>query len=149
MLRKPFASTALKAVLAELFPSEINQEAEKNIVEATSVDANEIYNLSLLASFLGGSREAMKEVLDVFVLQSKVNMAIIKKAIQAEDFKTMGDTSHKMLTMCRQIQAKKVTPILEKMERYVSAELSPAEIRGEEKKLIIAMNSLLREVQEI
>jgi signal transduction histidine kinase/FixJ family two-component response regulator/HPt (histidine-containing phosphotransfer) domain-containing protein len=148
MLRKPFSSAVLKDVLASLFPSEVIIEEKKELAETSPANANQDFDLSLLASFLG-SQEAMKEVLDVFVLQSEQNMSAIKKAIQTEDFKTMGNTAHKMLTMCRQIQAKKVTPILEKMERYISEKLSLAEIRGEEKKLIIAMKSLITKVKAI
>lgn len=148
LLQKPFSTAALKAVLARLFPSEVSIKTDEKRIEINKTDKNQEFDLSLLASFFG-SREAMKEVLDVFVLQSEENMKTIKKAIQAEDYKTMGDTAHKMLTMCRQIQAKNVTPILEKMERFVTEKSSETLIRSEEKKLISAMDSLIANVKMI
>ena len=143
MLPKPFSKQELVAVLERIFPNRRNF-SEENIVDeifkSNSAD-NEKFDLSLLKSFLN-TPEALEEVLKVFNAQTEKDLQQIKNSIVENDTKTISEIAHRMLTMFRQIRAKEVIPILEKMEDYTAETVEPVEMKMDFEKLILNIRDL-------
>ena len=114
LLRKPFSKNQLIAALSPLFLNKI--EASLPELEVFKNPTNEIFDLSFMNSFLS-SEESLNEVLGIFFQQTKQDVKQINTAIQNFDCELLGNTAHRMLTMCRQLGAKRINPILETMER--------------------------------
>lgn len=143
MLPKPFSKQELVAVLERIFPNRRNFSEEKivdGIFKSNSAD-NEKFDLSLLKSFLN-TPEALEEVLDVFNAQTEKDLQHIKNSIAENDTKTISEIAHRMLTMFRQIRAKEVIPILEKMEDYTTKTVEPVEMKMDFEKLILNIRDL-------
>lgn len=58
-------------------------------------------------------------MLTIFNLQTEKDLLQIKECITKKDIEAIKEIAHRMLTMFRQVRAKNVIPILEKMEHYV------------------------------
>ncbi len=143
MLPKPFSKQELVAVLECIFPNRRNFSKENivgEIFKSNSAD-NEKFDLSLLKSFLN-TPEALEEVLDVFNAQTEKDLQHIKNSIAENDTKTISEIAHRMLTMFRQIRAKEVIPILEKMEDYTAETIEPVELKMDFEKLILNIRDL-------
>lgn len=142
MLAKPFSKEDLINILKHLFPKQweaLDGSNESNTTKESS-KSSDIFNLSLLNSFLS-TPEALEEVLNIFNQQTKTDLQLIDKAIEDNDVDKVKETTHRMLTMTRQLQAKDVVAILEKMEEYpevttkISNELQ-LEMRSDFNKLV-------------
>ncbi len=112
MLQKPFKRDRLVMVLNEFFSGRFS---EKKPEDVSSAYENNIYNLALLKSFLN-TEEALNEVLDIFYDESKEDLLQMENAVQEKDYKTITATAHKMLTMCRQLEAKQIIAVLDTFE---------------------------------
>jgi signal transduction histidine kinase/DNA-binding response OmpR family regulator len=143
MLPKPFSKQELVAVLERIFPNRNKFSGENNTDEIfkSNSTANEKFDLSLLKSFLN-TPEALEEVLEVFNTQTEKDLQQIKNSIAENDTKTISEIAHRMLTMFRQIRAKEVIPILEKMEDYTSETVEPVEMKMDFEKLILNIRDL-------
>ncbi len=124
MLSKPFTNQELIEALQNIFPKQksISAPIETKIKVSTKPTPieeanNEVYDLSLLKSFVN-SPEALREVLSVFDTQTDKDLKHLKKAVADKNIQRIKDTSHRMLTMFRQLKAAEAIPILEKMEAY-------------------------------
>lgn len=73
------------------------------------------YDLSLLKSFVKDEK-GLKEILSVFLIQTKKDMLVLSNAVAKKDLDTIHALSHRKLTMVRQIQASKVASLLEMLE---------------------------------
>ncbi|QQX77359.1 MULTISPECIES: hybrid sensor histidine kinase/response regulator [Aequorivita] len=136
MLPKPFSKQELVVVLERIFPSRRNFSEEKIVDEIFKSDstANEKFDLSLLKSFLN-TPQALEEVLEVFNAQTEKDLQQIKNSIAENETKTISEIAHRMLTMFRQIRAKEVIPILEKMEDYTAETVESGEMKMDFEKL--------------
>jgi len=143
MLPKPFSKHELVTVLERIFPNRMNFSGENNTDEIfkSNSSANEKFDLSLLKSFLN-TPEALEEVLEVFNTQTEKDLQQIKNSIAENDTKTISEIAHRMLTMFRQIRAKEVIPILEKMEDYTAEIVEPVEMKMDFEKLILNIRDL-------
>tara|TARA_R100001369_G_scaffold61865_1_gene88746 strand:- start:2753 stop:5191 length:2439 start_codon:yes stop_codon:yes gene_type:complete len=119
VLQKPFTKSDLLLVLGKVFPNKFSEPSKKT-TGTISEEKSELYDLTLLKSFLE-TEEALQDVLQVFYKETKKDMAELKAKIDSENIEGVSQTAHKMLTMCRQIDTKKVVPILETLE-YISTE---------------------------
>ncbi|MCG2429674.1 ATP-binding protein [Aequorivita xiaoshiensis] len=148
MLAKPFSKEDLISILKHLFPNQWEASERSNESNPTneSSKSGDIFNLSLLNSFLS-TPEALEEVLNIFNQQTKTDLQLIDEAIEDKDVEKVKETTHRMLTMTRQLQAKDVVAILEKMEEYpeVTAKISnelQLEMRSDFNKLVEKFNVL-------
>lgn len=119
MLPKPFSKQALTKALAGVFSDDagISEESGLEKIKGTDISSTEEFDLSILKSFLN-TPEALEEVLSIFDVQTEKDLQQIKQCIKEKDLDSIKDTAHRMLTMFRQVRAKNVIPILEKMEDY-------------------------------
>ena len=67
--------------------------------------------------------------------------------IVEKDVKSISELTHRMLTMFRQIKAKEVIPILEKMEFYTEM-TEPTEMQMDLNKLTVSIRELQKDLRE-
>uniref|UniRef100_UPI0030D84C19 ATP-binding response regulator n=1 Tax=uncultured Marixanthomonas sp. TaxID=757245 RepID=UPI0030D84C19 len=133
VLQKPFTKNDLVSVLEKVLPSSISSvKKQSNSSETVTTpqpaqparqEKSDLYDLSLLRSFLE-TDEALNDVLEVFYTQTKKDMVELKSFIEGKNREEVSQTAHRMLTMCRQISAHKVIPILEALETIPEEEKS-------------------------
>ena len=112
LLHKPFHKVELFNVLHRLFDT--GQEVSDTTATPTQ-ETESLYNLSMLKSFMKDEK-GLKEILSVFLIQTKKDMLELREAVAHNDLDTIRALSHRKLTMARQIQAKKVVTVLETLE---------------------------------
>tara|TARA_B100000949_G_scaffold78455_2_gene69895 strand:- start:2776 stop:5220 length:2445 start_codon:yes stop_codon:yes gene_type:complete len=143
MLPKPFSKQELVTALEHIFPYRNNFSKENIADEIFHQDAKDTgkFDLSLLKSFLN-TPEALEEVLEVFNSQTEKDLQQISISIIENDTKTISEIAHRMLTMFRQLKAKEVIPILEKMEHYNTKRIEAVEMKIEFEKLELNIRDL-------
>ena len=143
MLPKPFSKQELVTALEHIFPYRNNFSKENIADEIFHQDGTDTrkFDLSLLKSFLN-TPEALEEVLEVFNSQTEKDLQQISISIIENDTKTISEIAHRMLTMFRQLKAKEVTPILEKMEDYNTKRIEAVEMKIEFEKLELNIRDL-------
>ncbi|PVW15360.1 ATP-binding protein [Marixanthomonas spongiae] len=142
VLQKPFTKEELATILQKLFPSGTSLPAE-GLSTKPPKKRDDKYDLSLLRSFLE-TNEALNDVLQVFFKQTEKDMAKLQGLIETGTTEQVAQTAHRMLTMCRQLQATKVTAILEQLEAHGLQNGQP-----EENKLASLFNALKLEMAEL
>ena len=143
MLPKPFSKQELVTALEHIFPYRNNFSKENIADEIFHQDGTDTrkFDLSLLKSFLN-TPEALEEVLEVFNSQTEKDLQQISISIIENDTKTISEIAHRMLTMFRQLKAKEVIPILEKMEHYNTKRIEAVEMKIEFEKLELNIRDL-------
>jgi len=127
ILQKPFTKEDLGALLHNLFPDNFSEIS--NSGESTStMNSSEIVDLSLLRSFMEDD-VALQDNLAVFYSETKKNQTHLAKALENMEFETIQNTAHKMLTMFRQLQAKRVIPLLEGLEKITPENTSETKLK--------------------
>ncbi|MEM7185460.1 MAG: ATP-binding protein [Bacteroidota bacterium] len=140
MLQKPFSKNQLIAALSPLFLLKI--ESNLPALEVFKNPSHELFDLSFMHSFLG-SDEGLNDVLAIFYQQSEDDLVTLREAVQEEDHEVFGATAHRMLTMCRQLGAKRVVPVLETMEHAAQEDPSASEMESLFVSLKIELEKLL------
>jgi CheY-like chemotaxis protein len=128
VLQKPFSKATFMAQLSILFP----EKFQKIALDETSLNIKNnasLYNLSTIMSFLGNDTEGIKEVIETFLEDTSKNVKVLSKATQVNNIPTINAVAHRMLPMFRQIEAKKIVPILEKFELLKENELDEKELK--------------------
>lgn len=144
LLRKPFSKNQLIAALSPLFLNKIESSLPE--LEVFKNPTNEIFNLSFMNSFLS-SEDSLNEVLTIFYQQSEQDLKQIQTAIENFDCELLGNTAHRMLTMCRQLGAKRVNPILETMERCALEKPTQSDMESLFANLKVEVKTLLESLQ--
>lgn len=145
MLEKPFSKNKLVAALSPLFINKIKDDIP--IQEVFNNSTSEIYDLTFLQSFLG-NHKSMDEVLQIFFHQTEKDMNRIETAIEDYDCDTLNEVSHRMLTMCRQLSAKRVNPILETMERCALEPITKKEMDVLYRNLKVEITTLIESLKQ-
>ena len=73
----------------------------------------------------------------------------LKKAAKENNIKAIKDTAHRMLTMCRQLKAIEVIPILEKIEEYCPDKTENHQIINDLEQLELKAMELLKELKAL
>ena len=144
LLRKPFSKNQLIAALSPLFLNKIESNLPE--LEVFKNPTNEIFDLSFMNSFLS-SEDSLNEVLAIFYQQTNQDVKQIETAIENFDCEILGNTAHRMLTMCRQLGAKRVNPILETMERCALEKPSQADMESLFANLKVEVKNLVASLQ--
>src|SRR5699024_10459740 len=119
-LFKPYSPEQLLQTISEALEEdgsfqtktiEIHQNQNQNKQE------HQLFDLRSLASFLEDEL-AIKNVLEVFTVNTHKDLKSLKKAIDKKDYQTVRDLGNKMQTMFTQINAQTVVPLLHFMEHY-------------------------------
>ncbi len=147
MLSKPFSKHELVAVLKGIFSQNQKFSSQNQVAPKIQNKTSEKFDLSLLQSFVS-TPQAMDEILSVFFIQTENDLVQLKSAVEQNDFTTIKETSHRMLTMFRQIQAKYVIKNLEKMENYNVQEIRDNEMKMDFEKLVLNVRELIKDLQK-
>lgn len=113
--------------LYHLFPEKlerVQKEEDSNLVKG----GTSLYNLVVLASFLGEQSKGFQEVIEIFMTDTKRNTTLLEKAFTTENSSELNAIAHRMLPMFRQLEANKVIPFLEKLEVLKKTEATKKEL---------------------
>ncbi len=113
-LRKPYAPKELIDLIAKILSVDLT-----NYNGTTHSDLNpsdEQYSLNDLMLFAQGDSDSLYAILDTFYESTIGNVKELKTTIRKKDIPHIKKIAHKMLPMFKQIKAKEVVPILEKLE---------------------------------
>jgi len=117
LLQKPFLKNELAQVLHDIFPSKIAEEKTKPVKAAPQKSEYPLFNLSMLKSFFS-NETALKEILEIFYTQTDHDFNELVQGIRDKNLDILHAMGHKMLTMARQLEAKRVIPLLEQFENF-------------------------------
>ncbi len=123
-LRKPYAPKELIDLIAEILSVDLIKYQDPVIDE----DQNEAYSLEDLILFAHGDSDSLYAILDTFYESTIDNVHDLKTSIAKKDIDYIKKIAHKMLPMFKQIKAKDVVPILEKLEHPDRYELDKKSI---------------------
>ena len=113
-LRKPYAPKELIDLIAKVFSVDL---ANYNGTTHNTLSlSDEQYSLSDLMLFAQGDSDSLYAILDTFYESTIDNVKELKMTIRKKDIHHIKKIAHKMLPMFKQIKAKEVVPILEKLE---------------------------------
>jgi len=119
VIKKPFTKQELITVL-KLMGIETQKVVEKKSVEKKPfviVDSStEPYSLDFIYSFLGKNEDAIQEVLQTFLMDTKTNMRLLEDTTENLDHDQINHVAHRMLPMFRQLKVQSSVSILERFE---------------------------------
>jgi len=111
-LQKPYAPKELIDLIAHTLSVDIAPYND-HIPEKES---HELYSLKDLMLFAHGDSDSLYAILDTFYESTIDNVNELRRCISKKDTQGIIKVAHKMLPMFKQIKAKEVIPILEKLE---------------------------------
>lgn len=121
VIKKPFSKNELITVL-KLMGIE-TQKPLKNKKEGFKIpDLNKsraktgLYSLEVIQSFLGKNEDAIQDVLQTFLMDTKTNMQLLEDTVNNLDHSQINHVAHRMLPMFRQLKVQSAVPILERFE---------------------------------
>jgi len=115
VLQKPFSKGELIAAL-KLLGLKTQQSSEKESPIRLSNHESNVYNLDIVHSFLGTNEDAIFDVLQTFIRDTKTNMGLLDEGLEIQDYNHINQIAHRMLPMFRQLKVDSCVPILETME---------------------------------
>ncbi len=112
---KPYSPKKFIEIIDFVLDSNGNMpEYEDEIIENNS---NELYTLEYLKLFFQEDTNALKEVITTFIIATNSNLNDLEVAISNKNDLQIQQVSHRMCPMFKQIRAKEVSEILEKLEK--------------------------------
>lgn len=139
ILKKPFPPTELLELLQQTYGYSYEPLTESKSTHIKK--SSDIYSLDMLYSFVEED-EKVKEIIQELQRQTVKDLKSLDKAVKTQTLAIIQNTAHRMLTMYRQIHARKVICILEKMENSSNFE----EAKNEVEKLKAALKELWDEL---
>lgn len=146
MLQKPFSRTDLQRVLTEVVSGVTSAEVSSAMhvdvpVDETSAGVSQKakdtpFNFSSLAAFSEDDPEAAGEILRTFILETKKNVAQIRKAIDDRNMEILCGVAHKMLPTFVMIDAQDAIPSLRWLESKRGEKDFQEEAENEARKVI-------------
>jgi signal transduction histidine kinase/CheY-like chemotaxis protein len=115
VLQKPFSKGELVAALKLLGLTTVTTEQEESKNRRVNHESD-IYNLDIIHSFLGTNEDAIYDVLQTFLRDTKTNMSLLEDGLKIEDYDHINQVAHRMLPMFRQLKVDRCIPILETLE---------------------------------
>lgn len=113
-LRKPYAPNSLIDLIGDVLKITPTQYAEAEIEHTEDAE----YSLKDLILFAHGDSDSLNTILNTFYESTIDNIGKLKKYVEDENIDEIKKIAHKMLPMFKQIKAKEVIPILEKLEHF-------------------------------
>lgn len=114
-LVKPFRAEELIVLIGKILDLEIT-EVQKKPQETTS-KKEELYNLSDLRAFTQNDEDSLKEILHAFVISNRQNLKDFQAYSEKNEIGKIGDLSHKMLPMFKQLRINTVVSDLQELEK--------------------------------
>ncbi|HET8737807.1 MAG TPA: ATP-binding protein [Pricia sp.] len=115
VLQKPFTKGELVATLKLLGIA--TEKTPKKEERSKDIETDsDLYSLDIIHSFLGKNEDAIYEVLQTFLRDTRTNMELLEETVTARDYAQVNHVAHRMLPMFRQLKSKDSVSLLEKME---------------------------------
>ncbi|CDF79030.1 histidine kinase [Formosa agariphila KMM 3901] len=113
---KPYGAKELIATVSKWLPK---ADLKLEIEPPAAVDIQNFkhFNLAPISSFLNNDIESLKDTLQLFLNETEINIETLKSGVENRDLETIHATSHKMLTMFKQLEIKKVIPSLTYLDK--------------------------------
>jgi len=144
VLQKPFSKKELIAML-KLLGFKTETTMPKTEIDTPDKIATEHYSLEIIHSFLGVNEDAINEVLQTFILDTRTNMQLLEDGIATSDYLQINQVAHRMLPMFRQLKVDVVSTI-ERLELAQTPTMNTAEL---EDALHVVKNKVAMLTQEI
>lgn len=124
-LNKPFTSLQLFGVLEKVLGKTLQTPAipEKNIPEDSAAQGYTLKNIML---FTDNDPEATRKIVESFIHDTRQNTDLFKGYLKTGNHAAIFQLAHKMLPMFRQLEARQIVELLQKLER---SETSGTEVR--------------------
>jgi signal transduction histidine kinase/CheY-like chemotaxis protein len=146
VLQKPFTKGELIATLKLLgITTEKPPKKEANAMEIA--ETSNLYSLDIIHSFLGTNEDAIYEVLQTFLGDTRTNMELLEETVEAGDYDQVNHVAHRMLPMFRQLKAKDCVSILEKMELATEASMDSDTLSNSLQRLKTHVDALVSELE--
>lgn len=114
VLIKPFDTTKIEHILRKFFGSSAIRVNKGKLPNEDRKETD--FSMVSLESFFNHDAVAIKKTLHVFLEDTKKNRALLKQAKENNDMQAINTISHKMLSMFKQLEVKRVVPYLETFE---------------------------------
>ena len=115
VLQKPFSKGELVAALKLLGLTTVPSNQKEGQSQRINHESD-IYNLDIIHSFLGTNEDAIYDVLQTFLRDTKTNMGLLEDGLKIEDYAHINQVAHRMLPMFRQLKVESCVPVLETLE---------------------------------
>lgn len=115
---KPYKPADLLSKIEQILRVAFDKKQKK--IRKFSKEVSE-YTLEEIFLFTGEDQESLDTILSVFIESTQMNLSEIEKALEEDDQEKIAQIAHRMLPMFKQLKAKDIIPLLEKLE---SKELS-------------------------
>ena len=143
-LEKPFKPAKLIEVLERIGTLETgNSASQSRAVESQSTH----FSLNQLQAFTGSDQSALFNILTVFCTSTSENLLVLEH--KNPDPLKIKEVAHKMLPMMRQLEARSVIPLLEKLENLEPQTPLPATIVETLKEVRERIEVLLAEIRQL
>ncbi|TMM59340.1 response regulator [Maribacter algarum] len=131
VLQKPFSKRELIGML-KLLGFQAKEVEEVLPTASTATDASkekvyEHYDLGIIHSFLGTNEDAIHEVLQTFLRDTRTNMKLLEDGISTLDYNQVNQVAHRMLPMFRQLKIS-IVPTLERLELAKSKTMNKGQL---------------------
>lgn len=122
-----------------------NQDAprpEKNETVIEKIDSDKLYDLSSLKQFTANDKNALNNIISVFLKSSKTSINELESNTENSD--KLAEIAHRMIPMLRQIESHEIVWLLEKLE---DKKIPKKEIKKYISGLIEKLNILTTEIE--
>lgn len=113
-LSKPFAPEQLLALICRLCGKEA--ATRETPAEEAIEPEGQGYTLKHIRAFADGDEEALQRILDSFVTTTREHIGRLQDCRQKGQWEEVSRLAHKMLPLFRQLEAREVVGLLEKLE---------------------------------
>ncbi len=147
VLQKPFTKGELVATLKLLGIAATKAPKKEETIEE-SQETPTLYSLDIIHSFLGKNEDAIYEVLQTFLNDTRTNMQLLDETVMANDYDQVNHVAHRMLPMFRQLKVKEAVSILEKMEHATAENMNSETLSQCLRQLKTNVKALVAEMEE-
>lgn len=148
ILQKPFSKNKLVGMLKLLgFDSQEKNANTPLEIKTSTEEVSKSYNLDIIHSFLGTNEDAIYEVLQTFLMDTKINMQFLEDGITATDYTQINQIAHRMLPMFRQLKVETALPTLERLELVEPTGMNKGKLLDSYKALKAKVNILISELE--
>ena len=144
VIYKPYEPSSILNTIEKLFIKiELPKNNDSNKIQEKP---NSLYDLSSLKNMLENDEDAIQQILDIFIGNTKSDLIKIENDIKEENIENIKEYAHKMLSMFRQIKADSVVEILNKMQ-HLNTNTDFKKLETDFKKLERNINSIIKELE--
>ncbi|OED37876.1 hypothetical protein AB832_04860 [Flavobacteriaceae bacterium (ex Bugula neritina AB1)] len=145
-LRKPYAPKALIDLIGSVLKIDaVDVSYDCPIPEMVVEDST--YSLSDLMLFAHGDSDSLYAILDTFHESTIKNLNELRSTVENEDFSQIKKLAHKMLPMFKQIKAKEIIPILDKLEHQGLYSLDNSTVLKLANEVVIKIENLMSKLK--